>query len=154
MRCCLSASVSAWLIGFCPPLESKDQLLYLPQWYSKGCGDARIQRVSRSPATVEIRSDLLRAHHGQSFLELIEEEIPLAVLFDIRPRLYIQAHDLRRLAALDRRPRRQARPIGIAFLDEVGKVRLHRLRHPVIFWRPGIDLIRIEIAERVFDLSR
>src|SRR2546423_15027591 len=26
MRCCLSASVSAWLIGFCPPLESKDQL--------------------------------------------------------------------------------------------------------------------------------
>src|SRR5581483_7672062 len=26
MRSCLSASVSAWLIGFCPPLESKDQL--------------------------------------------------------------------------------------------------------------------------------
>src|SRR5689334_12250611 len=26
MRCCFSASVSEWLMGFCPPLESKDQL--------------------------------------------------------------------------------------------------------------------------------
>src|SRR4029078_3986930 len=65
-------------------------------------------------------------------------------------RVHVNDHALSRV---ERRPVWHAKAVRIAGLDEVREVLLHDLRDLVIIRRPGVDLVRAEIAHRVLDFG-